>query len=159
MKNSKNLVWTSLVGILALGLVPAVDAATPLNAIISLDDPAANMGGARVRVVHASPDAPAVDILVNDQLVFSDVAFEAITDFAEVPADTYNVKVVPAGATEPVVIVAFRADLDVRRPLLLVDQRLAAGALLPQLIPDGFLRFPGCSKPSHGSGLQGGMRA
>jgi hypothetical protein len=53
---------------------------------------------ARVRVVHASPDAPAVDILVDDSLrAFSDVAFGDVTDYAEVPANVYNVKVPPAG--------------------------------------------------------------
>jgi hypothetical protein len=54
---------------------------------------------ANVRVVHASPDAPAVDILVNDTIrVFADVAFGEATDYASVPANVYNVKVVPAGA-------------------------------------------------------------
>ena len=95
-----------LAGGLALGLATAAGASTPLNAIISVDDPAGNMGGARVRVVHASPDAPAVDVWVEGGRVFENVAFEEITDFVEVPAGTYNVQVVPAGATEPVVIEA-----------------------------------------------------
>jgi hypothetical protein len=65
---------------------------------------------ARVRVVHASPDAPAVDVLVNDEIkAFSNAPFKGITKYAELDAGTYNVKVVPAGATEPVVI---EADLD-----------------------------------------------
>ncbi|MHB1414568.1 MAG: DUF4397 domain-containing protein [Chloroflexota bacterium] len=63
---------------------------------------------ARVRVVHASPDAPAVDVLVNGQKAFTNVSFESITDYASLAAGTYNVKVVPAGAMEPVVI---NADL------------------------------------------------
>ena len=65
---------------------------------------------ARVRVVHASPDAPAVDILVNDAVVLSNVPFTAVSDYLSVPAGTYNVKVVPTGATTPVVI---EADLTV----------------------------------------------
>lgn len=82
------------------------NAATPLNAILSVDNPAGNTGGARVRVVHASPDAPAVDVWVNAAPAFTNVPFEAITPFATLPAGTYNVKVVPAGATTPVVIEA-----------------------------------------------------
>jgi LPXTG-motif cell wall-anchored protein len=66
-------------------------------------------GQARVRVVHASPDAPAVDVWVNDAKAISDVAYKEITAYAPLDAGTYNVKVVPAGATEPVVI---EADLD-----------------------------------------------
>ena len=61
---------------------------------------------ARVRVAHASPDAPAVDVLVNDAVAIPNVPFKDVTDYAELPAGTYNVKVVPTGATEPVVIEA-----------------------------------------------------
>jgi hypothetical protein len=67
-------------------------------------------GPARVRVVHASPDAPAVDVWVNDTITaFSNAPFKGITDYVELDAGIYNVKVVPAGATEPVVI---EADLE-----------------------------------------------
>jgi hypothetical protein len=66
-------------------------------------------GQAQVRVVHSSPDAPAVDVWVNDAEAFSDVAYREITDYASLDAATYTVKVVPADATEPVVI---EADLD-----------------------------------------------
>ncbi len=66
----------------------------------------AQESNARVRVVHASPDAPAVDVLVNDSVAFSNVAFKEITDYAELSTATYNIKVVPTGATEPVVIEA-----------------------------------------------------
>jgi hypothetical protein len=101
-------------GTLLVVALPAT-AQTPLNAIISLDDPAGNTGDARVRVVHAVPDAPNVDVLVNDGVAFADAPFEGITPFAGLPAGTYNIKVVPAGATEPVVFeadLAFEADTD-----------------------------------------------
>ena len=92
-------------------------------------------GPARVRVVHASPDAPAVDVWVNDAITaFSNAPFKGITGYAELDAATYNVKVVPAGATEPVVIEAdlsLAADTDYTvvavgqlaaiEPLVLVD--------------------------------------
>ncbi len=89
---------------------------------------------ARVRVVHASPDAPAVDILVNDAVALSNVPFTAVSDYLSVPAGTYNIKVVPAGATTPVVIeadltlaggtdytVAAVGELANIEPLVLVD--------------------------------------
>jgi hypothetical protein len=95
-----------------------------------------------VRVVHASPDAPAVDVWVNDAIVvFSDAPFKGITSYAELDAGTYNVKVVPAGATEPAVI---EADLDLAagtdytvvavgklaeiQPVVLVDDNSAPAA-------------------------------
>lgn len=64
-------------------------------------------GKARVRVVHASPDAPAVDVWVNDSIkAFTNAPFKGITAYAALDPATYNVKVVPAGATTPVVIEA-----------------------------------------------------
>lgn len=92
-------------------------------------------GPARVRVVHASPDAPAVDVWVNDSIkAFTNAPFTGVTNYAELDAATYNVKVVPTGATEPVVIeadLALEADtdytvvaidvLDNIRPVVLVD--------------------------------------
>ncbi len=89
---------------------------------------------ARVRVVHASPDAPAVDVWVNDSIAFENAPFKGITDYASLEPDTYNVKVVPTGATEPVVIEADLSlaeatdytvvalnTLDNIEPLVLVD--------------------------------------
>lgn len=83
---------------LGLAAAPAL-AGTPLNAVLTVDNATANPGNvARVRVLHASPDAPAVDVRVNGGLAFADVAFEEVTGYAALPAGTYNVKVEPAGA-------------------------------------------------------------
>jgi hypothetical protein len=77
---------------------------------LALAVPTLAAGPARVRVVHASPDAPAVDVWVNDATVaFSNAPFKGITQYADLDAATYNVKVVPTGAKEPVVI---EADLE-----------------------------------------------
>jgi len=61
-------------------------------------------GKARVRVVHASPDAPAVDVWVNGAPAFKNAPFKGITSYAELAGGDYDVQVVPAGATTPVVI-------------------------------------------------------
>lgn len=102
---------TSLFAFVSCLLVATVASASPapLSAILSVDNSSANTGDPRVRVVHASPDAPAVDVLVNDAVAFAAIPFQDITAYAALPAGTYNVKVVPAGATGPVVI---EADLD-----------------------------------------------
>ena len=55
-------------------------------------------GDARVRVAHASPDAPAVDVWVNGSLAFTDVAFAGVTGYASLPAGDYLVQVEPAGS-------------------------------------------------------------
>jgi len=51
---------------------------------------------ARIRVLHASPDAPAVDIFLDGQKAITNLAFDAITDYVKVPAGAHNVKVFPA---------------------------------------------------------------
>lgn len=61
-------------------------------------------GDAALRVVHASPDAPNVDVLVDGGAVLTNVPFGAASDYLEVNPDRYQVQVVPAGATTPVVI-------------------------------------------------------
>jgi hypothetical protein len=58
---------------------------------------------ARVRVIHASPDAPAVDIYLNDSKAITNLAYKAASDFAAVPAGSYAVKVTATGATDAVI--------------------------------------------------------
>jgi hypothetical protein len=52
-------------------------------------------GGAHVRVLHGSPDAPEVDVYVNDAKVdaLSGLAFGDLTAYVPVPAGTYAIKV------------------------------------------------------------------
>lgn len=61
---------------------------------------------ASIRVVHDSPDAPPVDIVVNgdfDAPLVEDLAFPNATDFVEVPADTYNIRVAVANTQTTVI--------------------------------------------------------
>ncbi|WP_254768387.1 DUF4397 domain-containing protein [Salinilacihabitans rarus] len=59
-------------------------------------------GSALVRVVHASPDAPAVDVAANGALVAENLSFGESTNYVAVPAATYDVEVRPAGSTDAV---------------------------------------------------------
>ncbi|MFK8051843.1 MAG: DUF4397 domain-containing protein [Woeseiaceae bacterium] len=62
---------------------------------------------ASLRVIHNSPDAPAVDVVVNDGFdapLIEDLAFPDFTGFVDVPAADYNVKVTPANDAGTVVI-------------------------------------------------------
>jgi hypothetical protein len=58
---------------------------------------------ARVRVIHASPDAPAVDVYLNDSKAITNLAYKGASDFASVPAGNYAVKVTATGATDAVI--------------------------------------------------------
>ncbi len=87
----RNKSWLFIVlgALLALAIAPAAFA---------------QAGTAKVRVVHASPDAPAVDVIVNGNKALTNVPFFAASDYLDLPAGSYDIQVVPAGATSPVVI-------------------------------------------------------
>jgi hypothetical protein len=58
---------------------------------------------ARVNVVHASPDAPAVDLLVDNAVAGSGLAFPNNTGYLNVAAGARNVKVNVAGTSTTVI--------------------------------------------------------
>ena len=56
---------------------------------------------ARIRVIHASPDAPAVDIaLKGGDVLIPELAFPNASDALEVPAASYDLEVRVAGTTD-----------------------------------------------------------
>ena len=78
-------------------------AASALNAACSDDDNTGPEGEARVRVVHASPDAPDVDVLLDDAEVLGDVPYLTASDYLGVPAGDQNLKVNAAGTATTVI--------------------------------------------------------
>lgn len=57
----------------------------------------------RIRVLHASPDAPAVDILVNGTVVIEALPYREYTEYLPVPAGTQEIRVNVTG-TETTVL-------------------------------------------------------
>ena len=53
-------------------------------------------GSTQVRVLHASPDAPPVNVLIDGRVVFPHVNYGQTTHYARLEPGTYNVKVVSA---------------------------------------------------------------
>ncbi len=73
-----------------------------LLAVLSLAVPALaqEANTVHVRIAHFSPDAPAVDIYLNGmKSPLTGLEFPNVTAWVEVPAGSYNVAVVPSGAT------------------------------------------------------------
>lgn len=97
------------------------------------DDPVAPAGEAQVRVVHASPDAPSVDVLVDDATVLSNVPFKAASDYLAVPSGSRNVKVRVSG-TSTVVIDANATVGDGRAYTVLATG--AASSIAPLVLED-----------------------
>ena len=98
------------------------------------------VGLAQVRVVHLSPDAPAVDVAVNGEVAVAGAVYLDATDYLPVPAGDVRITVTPAGQTQPIVIDAtvslgadasytvaatgFLADI---QPLVILDDRSPSG--------------------------------
>jgi hypothetical protein len=97
-------------------------------------------GTARVMVIHASPDAPGVDLYVDNARVDSNLTFLGNTGYVDIAAGIRMVKVTVTGTTTPViegpvpvtagtVYSVFAADSAASIfPLLLVDTLTAPAA-------------------------------
>ena len=72
-------------------LAPSGGMRTQSNLVIQFE-PRATVAPA-IRVVHGSPDTPAVDVLVNDKVAIEDLTYTNQAGPASLPAGTYNVKV------------------------------------------------------------------
>ncbi len=77
---------------------------------------------AKIRVIHTSYDAPAVDVYVGDRLVFANLGYGESSGYGKISDGNRTIKVVPAGATAPVVIEATIKFSDKSYSILAVDQ-------------------------------------
>ena len=87
---------------------------------------------ARLQVVHASPDAPAVDIRVNGDVLIPGLEFPNATGFVEVAPDTYSVSVTVAGNPGAIAIgpVDLTLEPGVRYSVLAVGELAAIEPLI-----------------------------
>jgi hypothetical protein len=96
---------------LVIAAIENVDTGTaPIQLMVSDGTTAARVLSAGtpadLRVVHASPDAPAVDIVVNDGFdapLVEDLAFPQATGFVSVPPAAFNVMVAAANTSTTVI--------------------------------------------------------
>ncbi|WP_435178139.1 DUF4397 domain-containing protein [Halorussus sp. AFM4] len=85
---------------------------------------------ASVRLVHASPDAPAVDVTVagTDTVLYDNVSFANATDYVTVPAGDYELEIRPATEDDDGEVVT---TVDVSLEGGTVYSAIAAGYLSP----------------------------
>jgi hypothetical protein len=70
-------------------------------------------GLSNVRVFHNSPDAPAVDVLIDNSKVLSNIAYPSNSNYLKVNSGTRNIKVAVAGTNT----VAIEADLELKNSI------------------------------------------
>jgi hypothetical protein len=82
--------------IAAVGMVAEIQPAIFQADLSMLED-----DNARIRVIHTSPDAPAVDIaLAGGDVLIENLEFPDASDYLEVPADSYDFEVRPTGTED-----------------------------------------------------------
>lgn len=79
--------------------IAAVDVLASITHQLIVDEPSPKTGEAEVRVVHFSPDTPAVDVLTQDggNIGINGLTYPNYTAYAEFPPATYDLKVCAAG--------------------------------------------------------------
>lgn len=114
-----------------LGIVIALLTASIAAIAIFASAVSAQSSDAQLRVLHASPDAPAVDVYIDGAEAISDLAFDDITDYVSVPSGAHSVQVFPAsadGTGDPVI----DADVTLNAG---TDYTVAAVGLLADIEP------------------------
>jgi hypothetical protein len=120
----------------------------PLVLVDNNSTPAAGM--AHVRFVHASPDAPAVDIAVTGgPVLFSSIEFKGVGDYLPVDAGTYDLEARLAG-TETVALSVPGVQLDEGTVYTIFAMGLAGGepALTAVASADAVAPAPAPEEPS-----------
>jgi hypothetical protein len=64
-----------------------------------------------IRLLHAVPDAPAVDIYANDSIIARRLPYQGFTQYLKVRPGLYNIKIFPAGNKTDIVS---ETDIDIR---------------------------------------------
>ena len=98
------------------------------------DNTVAPVQEARVRVLHGSPDAPAVDVLVDGQVVLTDVPFKAFSPYLTVPAGARNLRV-RATADPSLVVIDVTPTLSAGTDYTVIARNLVA-SIEPWLLID-----------------------
>ena len=95
-------VFLCLVAALALAL------AMPAGLVRAQDDVA--RADATLRIIHASPDAPAVDVLVDGQPLLENVKPDSASEYQAISPEKHRVQIVPAGQTADAALVDEEID-------------------------------------------------
>ncbi len=106
--------------LIVLGLAAA------LMALALIPSAFAQAGTAKVRVIHASPDAPAVDVYVNGTVALTNVPFFTASDYLDLPAGSYRVQVSPTGQPASAAVIDATATIEAGKAYTIAATGLVA---------------------------------
>jgi Domain of unknown function (DUF4397) len=89
--------------LLALTLPIAMMSSAPLALAQEATPTVTGVPDATVRVVHASPDAPAINVLVDGQQIAQDLAYGTATEYAPLSPGDHHVQVVLTNGHAPII--------------------------------------------------------
>ena len=95
-KKMKKLILVFTLSLFTLSFIGCDDEETPVT-------PSPLPSNSLVKVIHASPDAPGVDLLVDNTVAGTNLTFPNNTGYLTVPSGTRNVKVNVTGTTTTVI--------------------------------------------------------
>src|SRR4051812_10110579 len=85
-----------IISIVTASRAPSVYAQQATPAVTGIPD-------ATVRVVHASPDAPVVNVLIDGQPIAQDLSFGTATKYAPMSPGNHRAQIVPANGDAPII--------------------------------------------------------
>jgi hypothetical protein len=110
------LVATLLVGLTGVGRVMAQDATpSPEKIDMGICTEAlgiGKVGDACVNIIHASPDAPAVDVYVDGARALENLAFGKASGWVAIPAGDHKVQVTPTGMMADAAVIDVELTLE-----------------------------------------------
>jgi len=120
-------------------LFPEPDAGTEAGGVARVELRSRVEDEAQVRVMHASPDLPPVDVYLNDISLAKNLAYRAASAWTTQRAATYQLRLLPAGEPDaaPLLVkqIALRADETTSLVLLGTQDRLRVTAVAEDLSP------------------------
>jgi len=74
-----------------------------------------------IRILHAVPDAPNVDVYANNKLIAENLNYKQFTAYMPIPQGTYEISLYVAGSTNsPIIINSINIDIDTRTTVAVV---------------------------------------
>ncbi|WP_224335469.1 DUF4397 domain-containing protein [Haloprofundus halobius] len=92
---------------------------------------AAQQQTARVRAVHAVPDAPPVDVYLDGEMVLEGLEFQQVSPYLSGPIGTYQITVTPTGASQDQAVIDTQVNLERGNYSLAAIGELSDGSIQP----------------------------